>query len=113
MSFMRGIIRRIVLSLAFGLLVTPASFAADPATTITINLDKPIHAISPTLHGIFFEDINFAADGGLYPERIKNGSFEFTEPLAGWTKVEAGGAEGELVIRTDGALNKDNPHYFR
>ena len=38
------------------------------------------------MYGIFFEDINFAADGGLYPERIKNRSFEFPEALMGWKK---------------------------
>lgn len=41
-------------------------------------------AIQPTMYGIFFEDINFAADGGLYAEMIKNRSFEFTLPLMGW-----------------------------
>lgn len=40
--------------------------------------------IQPTMYGIFFEDINFAADGGLYAEMVKNRSFEFTLPLMGW-----------------------------
>lgn len=40
--------------------------------------------IPETLYGIFYEDINFAADGGLYPERLKNRSFEFLMPKAGW-----------------------------
>ncbi len=40
--------------------------------------------IQPTMYGIFFEDINFAADGGLYAEMIKNRSFEFTLPKTGW-----------------------------
>lgn len=40
--------------------------------------------IEPTMYGIFFEDINFAADGGIYAELIKNRSFEFNEPLTGW-----------------------------
>ncbi len=40
--------------------------------------------IQPTMYGIFFEDINFAADGGLYAEMIKNRSFEFTLPKIGW-----------------------------
>ena len=41
-------------------------------------------AIQPTMYGIFFEDINFAADGGLYAEMIKNRSFEFLDPKMGW-----------------------------
>ena len=65
------------------------------------------------MFGVFFEDINFGGDGGLYPERVRNRSFEFTEPLYGWSKVDQGGAEGELNIRTEGALNASNPHYLR
>ena len=63
--------------------------------------------------GVFFEDINFAADGGLYPELVKNRSFEFTEALTAWRKLERAEAEGELVIRTDRALNPENAHYLR
>ena len=44
---------------------------------ITVQVDKPGAAIPKTLFGLFFEDINFGADGGLYPERVKNRSFEF------------------------------------
>ena len=44
----------------------------------------PIAKIQPTMYGIFFEDINQAADGGIYAELIKNRSFEFNEPLMGW-----------------------------
>jgi len=72
------------------------------------------------MFGIFFEDINFAADGGLYPERIKNRSFEFDQPLAGWhanlnitPKGELGRTQGELAVRAEDPLNKTNPHYLR
>ncbi|MEJ1240825.1 hypothetical protein WBG78_21950 [Chryseolinea sp. T2] len=50
--------------------------------------DKPLAKIQPTMWGIFFEDINFGADGGLYAELIKNRSFEFAQPLMGWTLVD-------------------------
>jgi alpha-L-arabinofuranosidase len=78
---------------------------------VTLDLSRPGPPISPTMFGVFFEDINFAADGGLYPERVKNRSFEFTEPLNGWRRDPA--SRGELVIRTDGGLNENNPHYLR
>ena len=52
-------------------------------TVIRVDAAHPGAAISPKMFGIFFEDINFAADGGLYPERIKNRSFEFDQPLTG------------------------------
>src|SRR6201994_2390901 len=87
---------------------------------ISIDLAHPGAAISPNMFGIFFEDINFAADGGLYPERIKNRSFEFDQPLAGWhanlnitRKRELGATQGELAVRTEDPLNKTNPHYLR
>ena len=87
---------------------------------ISVDAAHPGAAISPQMFGIFFEDINFAADGGLYPELVKNRSFEFQEPLTGWHEILAyslpKGLEppkGELDIRTDAPLNATNPHYLR
>jgi alpha-N-arabinofuranosidase len=72
------------------------------------------------MFGIFFEDINFGADGGLYPELIKNRSFEFDQPLTGWRAIlpitpkgELGASKGELDLRTEDPLNASNPHYLR
>jgi len=76
-------------------------------------------ALSPSMFGIFFEDINFGADGGLYPELVKNRSFEFQEPLTGWHEVLGFSSKGldspkgELGIRTEDPLNQLNPHYLR
>ncbi|MDP4270047.1 MAG: alpha-L-arabinofuranosidase C-terminal domain-containing protein [Bacteroidota bacterium] len=53
-------------------------------TKITVDVNKPGHAISPTLFGIFFEDINLSADGGLYPEMVRNRSFEDADTLQNW-----------------------------
>ena len=55
-------------------------------TTLEVNTAKTITKIQPTMYGVFFEDINFAADGGLYAEMIKNRSFEFEIPLMGWSQ---------------------------
>ena len=72
-----------------------------------INLKKTGAPIQPTMYGIFFEDINFAADGGLYAELVKNRSFEFpVDPLQGWT------AFGNVKVREDGPFDR-NPHYVR
>src|SRR5680860_1784686 len=56
------------------------------AQTVNLNVDasKSVTIIQPTMYGIFFEDINFAADGGLYAEMIKNRYFEFEDPKMGW-----------------------------
>ena len=53
-------------------------------TTLEVDASKTITKIQPTMFGLFFEDINFAADGGLYAEMVKNRSFEFDKPLMGW-----------------------------
>ena len=66
---------------AFGLF----SFAGiAQEANLTLDASKSIAKIQPTMYGIFFEDINFAADGGLYAEMIKNRSFEFLDPKMGW-----------------------------
>ena len=77
-----------------------AQAPAPPRPEVTVAADQPGAAISPTMFGIFFEDINFAADGGLYPERVKNRSFEFPEALMGWKKSASPDAKGEFAVRT-------------
>ncbi len=62
--------------------------------------------ISPTMYGLFFEDINYAADGGLYAEKIKNRSFDFPQPLMGWN------AFGKWELKNDGPF-ENNPNYVR
>lgn len=85
---------------------------AAQRSVITVRLDQPGAAIPSTLFGIFFEDINFAADGGIYPERVKNRSFEFPEPLMGWKKIERGGAKGTLTVLDQSPISSGNPHYL-
>ncbi|UCE48052.1 MAG: hypothetical protein JSW47_20945, partial [Phycisphaerales bacterium] len=87
---------------------------------ITIDVSNPGANISPTMYGIFFEDINFGADGGLYAELVKNRSFEFPEPMMGWSKLQRDGAEGTLSIRDDNPFvtgttygEPGNSHYLR
>jgi alpha-N-arabinofuranosidase len=101
------------------LILAPVSHGQQSPTVINVDAAHPGASISPTMFGIFFEDINFAADGGLYPERIKNRSFEFDQPLTGWramlpiTPNGLGATRGELDLRTQAPLNASNPHYLR
>lgn len=67
-------------------------------TVVTIEVDKPGHAISPNLFGIFFEDINLSADGGLYPELVRNRSFEDAETLRHWTFKSDDGKSNASVV---------------
>jgi alpha-N-arabinofuranosidase len=116
----RNMRRRIGLAV-FILLFPVVLFSQDKPSAAVISVDAahPGAAISRTMFGIFFEDINFGADGGLYPELVKNRSFEFQEPLTGWHEVLGlsgkgiDNPKGELSIRTDDPLNESNPHYLR
>jgi alpha-N-arabinofuranosidase len=105
-----------LVTVALGALGAGAPQAQAPAITVaqvTVAADRPGPAIAPTMYGIFFEDINFAADGGLYPEKVKNRSFEFPEALMGWKKSASPDAQGEFAIRTDRPASPSNPHYVR
>ena len=84
-----------------------------PVATISIRADQPGPKINPAMWGIFFEDINFGADGGLYAEMVKNRSFEFPDPLMGWVKISPSLAHGELSVRDDESFDTNNPHYVR
>ncbi|MBQ9851246.1 MAG: carbohydrate binding domain-containing protein [Clostridia bacterium] len=82
---------------------------------IDINASKEVYDISDLLFGIFFEDINFAADGGLYAEKVVNRSFEFTElakddQLYGWSAVN--GAALSVIKNAADKLNENNPNYL-
>jgi alpha-L-arabinofuranosidase len=82
-------------------------------TTIKVQADKPGAKINSAMWGIFFEDINFGADGGLYAELVKNRAFEFPDPLMGWTKISPSNARGEISVRDDGPFAPANPHFVR
>ncbi len=83
---------------------------------LSIDASDEIHDISDLLYGIFIEDINFAADGGLYAELVQNRSFEFTKLAAGdelhaW--VTYAGAKATVIKDdTEGCLNANNPNYL-
>jgi alpha-N-arabinofuranosidase len=81
--------------------------------TITINAGKPIAEVQPTMWGIFFEDINFGADGGIYAELIKNRSFEFAMPLMGWTVNQNKFNEGAVLVLNRQDMNTGNPRFVR
>ena len=95
------------------LLALAAGAIALPAATVSVRVDQPGAPINPAMWGVFFEDINFGADGGLYAELVKNRGFEFPEPLMGWMKISPSLAKGELTVRDDAPFNAANPHYVR
>ena len=89
-------------------------FASLPATVkatlkVDASAEKPI---SDKLIGVFFEDISYAADGGLYAELIQNRDFEYTgRDLRGWNATTAWHSSRPIEIATEHPLSKNNPHY--
>lgn len=83
-----------------------AATATAATNNFTLKTDKVGAQVQPTMYGLFFEDINFGADGGLYAELIKNRSFEFPQNLMGWKTF------GGVELRADGPFER-NPHYVR
>ncbi len=101
----------------FLMLLIFADFEYGQLNKLVLDVSKSKAKIQPTMYGIFFEDINFAADGGLYAEMIKNRGFEFEEPMTGWLEPNtnrfslnknSGAAE---IIKTKGS--KSNPNICR
>ena len=85
----------------------------DKNKTIIIQVNKPVAVIQPTMWGVFFEDINLGADGGIYAELVKNRSFEFYKPLMGWKVKENKPTEGSVLIINRNKENVANPRFVR
>jgi alpha-L-arabinofuranosidase len=93
--------------------------AVEPTVRLQIDLAAPSKTISRDLVGVFFEDLNYAADGGLYAELIQNRSFEYSAteqgewgPSFGWDLVKAVGGDGQLGLGDSRPVHPNNPHYL-
>lgn len=97
----------------------PLRVNAQAPVTLQVDAGKPYAPIQPTMWGIFFEDINFAADGGIYAEMIKNRSFEFADPKMGWQEHKSdrfslNRESGSMtIINRIGAEHVANPRFAR
>ncbi len=94
-----------------------AAGMAAPRINITVQAEQP-KPISADMFGIFFEDINYAADGGLYAELVQNRSFEYSRgdnrnwhSLSYWSVLESRPGQVLVTIETEKPLNANNPHY--
>jgi len=97
----------ICLNFTFGFVIS------QKIKNLEIFADKPYCVVQPTMWGIFFEDINFAADGGIYAQLIKNGSFEFYKPLMGWKEIRNTKVSGNILIINYGEKRPNNPRIAR
>lgn len=88
--------KRSILIVACSAILVSLSHAAN---TLTVDVTKPGIEISPSLYGIFFEEINYAGDGGLYPELLRNRNFEDNaERPEFWSLVLGEGARGTATL---------------
>ncbi len=96
------------LATAAALTLAAGALCAQPRHGYLVVDEKaPGIEIQPTMYGIFLEDINFAADGGLYAEKVINRSFEYDNPLQGWKTF------GKVEVLCEGGPFERNPHYVR
>src|SRR3954471_21899160 len=85
--------------------------AEESPTTVTVAVDKPGIKVSPTLYGIFFEEINRSGDGGIYAEMINNRSFEDADTTVGWNVTTSEGSSATLD--NSQPIHERNPHSLR
>ncbi|MGB3005780.1 MAG: alpha-L-arabinofuranosidase C-terminal domain-containing protein, partial [Chitinophagaceae bacterium] len=95
---------------------TVASVQSQTIKSIGLKNSKKI---SPDLFGLFFEDINYAADGGLYAEQVQNRSFEYSpterrewNSLSNWEYIAPGYSYGSISVETASPINTNNLHYI-
>jgi alpha-L-arabinofuranosidase len=94
------------------ILATAAPLRAAPAT-LTVNVAKPGHAISPTLYGIFFEDINCSVDGGIYAEMVRNRNFEDSARPEHWSAAASDQAGVTMSVDSTQPVSPKNPHSLK
>ncbi len=110
--------KRLGVALLVGLFNLVGSMATIDAADLTIQAGQPGKSISPDLLGVFFEDLNYAADGGLYAELVQNRSFEYSpteqpdwHPLKFWELQKRGGGDGSITVANMRPIHKNNPLY--
>ena len=81
--------------------------------TFVVKANEIKATIEPTMWGIFFEDINLGADGGIYAELVKNRSFEFRKPMMGWRILGLTKTEGDFQVLNRTNTNTANPRYLQ
>jgi alpha-L-arabinofuranosidase len=117
--------KSVVVSLIFASVAGHLAASEPAVSEIIVHVDRPTVALPEMLYGLFYEDINYSGDGGLYAELVQNRSFEYypvegwnrasrrLSPLFAWQKVERGGGACTLTVEDVEPLNEKNTKYVR
>lgn len=102
--------RTIIATLALLAAITTTCVHAQRKATLDVQVNEPGIKVSPDLYGIFFEEINLAGDGGIYPELVRNCSFEFNnEKPEFWSTADIGsGGSGKITLEENGTDSEFN-----
>src|ERR1700691_1357707 len=95
--------------------LSAASMAQSPKATLRIQVDKPLHSVSPRLYGLMTEEINYSYDGGLYGEMVRNRTFEDHgwAGVAHWNTVHLGNAQATITVDTAEGPSEALPRSFQ
>jgi alpha-L-arabinofuranosidase len=99
-------------ALSVALLLAPSE-AAGQSVRLTVQADKPGPRVSPTLYGVFFEEINLAGDGGLYAELVRNRSFEDSNQPNHWSLLLGGTRKGQIAVDAEHPMSARNPRSLK
>lgn len=89
------------------------SIHAQKDQTLVVKASQVKAEVKPTMWGVFFEDINMGADGGIYAELVKNRSFEFFKPMMGWKILGKPQTEGDFLVLNQQQKSTANPRFLR
>lgn len=94
------------------LILSSSALFAKPIATLEADFSGQKTEVSKNLYGIFFEDINYGADGGLYAEMVQNRSFEYKFPTESWDTIKpTKKAKARLRKRDADGINENNKNY--
>lgn len=99
--------------ISFLIILIRLSLAGQEVKELAVLTGKPGAVVQPTMWGVFFEDINFAADGGLYAELVKNRSFEFELPMMGWRLAGRSNGTGRMLATFYSPSRPSNQHFMK
>ena len=106
-------LRAFRLGMVLAAAIVASAGRAQTGATLTVQAGQPGAVVSSSLFGIFFEEINFAGEGGIYTEMVRNRSFYSPTSALYWTLVKQGTATGTMTVDTTKPLNTNIPNVLK